>query len=327
MITSKTPLRVSFLGGGTDYPEFSSRQIGRVLGTAINLYVYVSVLPNNNLSTPGFRLNYSVHEDVNEAHEFKHPVVRTVLADNSKFKHGLSISTLADVPARSGLGSSSTFTVGLLNALHASRGEFLDSTQLADGAVEIERFSLNEAGGYQDQYHAAVGGFNLYEFSGRKVSIQPVSNSNVAILDESMYLVSVGQPRDSFEHAAQTSNFAKTIEGQELLPKLSSLTGKVYEELSGSTNPYAFLGILADGMNDAWLMKKQFSKSVSDYLVDETIQHGIKHGALSGKLCGAGGSGFILFLVPLEAQPDFEFAFSDSQIKKIGISPVGSQII
>jgi D-glycero-alpha-D-manno-heptose-7-phosphate kinase len=327
LVTTKTPLRVSFLGGGTDYPDFSENELGRVLGTAINLYVYISILPNNVLSTPGFRLNYSVHEDVQEVSQFRHPVVREILTSQEIGEKGLAISTLADAPARSGLGSSSAFTVGLLTALSKIRGEQLGVAAIADAAVEIERVRLNEPGGFQDQYHAAFGGFNLFEFRGRKVTSQKINNPFAETLNDSMYLVAVGDSRDSHEHAESTKNFAKTMEGRILLSTLSSLTNETHELLQQASSGSKFLETLAWGMKESWRIKKAFSGAIVNNEIDSLISLGLISGALAGKLCGAGGSGFILFLVPKENQNKFENAFSLRKYKKIKISLQGTSIL
>ena len=327
LITTKAPLRISFLGGGSDYPDFFESELGFVLGTSINLFVYVSILPNNELSIPGYRLNYSLHEDVDEPENFKHPVVREVLSKYRSQLGELTISTMADAPAQSGLGSSSSFTVALLQSIKTLVGQPFTSEDLANEAIEIERFRLNEAGGYQDQYHAALGGFGLYTFSSNAIERRSITNPYSKILNNCMFLVPVGAARKSHDHAALTNSYAMTPTGRKLISKISSLTESTYLELESAGSEQDFLSILAGAMIEAWEIKKLYSKGINNPEIDQILSRGLESGALAGKLCGAGGSGFVAFLVPPENQESFQGSFEGKQIKKVSISQMGSRVV
>jgi D-glycero-alpha-D-manno-heptose-7-phosphate kinase len=327
LITTKTPLRVSFLGGGSDYPNFFEKEAGFVIGTTVNLFVYVSILPNNELSTEGYRLNYSLHEDVSDPKDFKHPVVREVLAKYRSQLGDLTISTMADAPAQSGLGSSSSFTVSLLQSIKTLLGHTCSPEDLAKEAIDIEREVLGEAGGYQDQYHAAFGGLALYRFTEECIERRGITNPHRRILDDCMFLVPVGLTRKSHDHASSTNSYALSPNGHQLISQLSSLTEATFFELESACSEIDFLGKIAQAMVQAWEIKKQYSNGISNPQVDQIVNLGLEGGALAGKLCGAGGSGFVLFLVPPENQERFREKFNTHRIKKVSITTTGSSVL
>lgn len=299
MIVTRTPLRVSFIGGGSDYPNFFSKSTGNVIGTAINQYVYIILVPLPIFAEEKFRFTYRITESVNSVNEFQHPVVRTLL-NQFKVDRPLNIATMANLPGRSGLGSSSSFTVGLIKALNESFGRAMTPEQLANTAIETERTILKESGGFQDQFQAAFGGLRHYEFNKQNVSVSEELGSWEfrETLNQSMVLLPLIQSRNSQEFAKNTENQISRNVGFKLVERLSSLASETRKKITDSESPLEGLNVLAQAMSEGWEIKRKLSANVeTDRRVDSIIEDGLSGGALSGRLCGAGGTGFLLFLV------------------------------
>lgn len=324
VIVTRTPLRVSFLGGGSDYPSFFKSEQGAVFGTAIDLHVFVAVIRQTALVDKKYKLTYRVSEAVDDPALLQHPVVRSVLTELRWHDPGLHIATLADVPANTGLGSSSSFTVSLLHALSLFRGESPTPEKLARDAIRIERDILGEAGGWQDQYHAAYGGVGLYTFLGEGVSRHPLTDPALEEgLNESMVLVPVGGRRRSHDHAQQTSHAVSTESGSLLARELSALARQTFDEVQRMSDADRAVRRLAEAIRTAWTLKSRLSGSdLSE--ADSVIRQGIRNGALAGKLCGAGGSGFILFLTEVGDREGFLSRARFSQVETISVSKDGS---
>ncbi len=287
MIWTKTPLRVSFSGGGSDVAKFYMEESGAVLSTTINRYMYIML---NKRFDNRYRAAYSKVELVEQPEQFEHPLIR----ECTRFlRHGVDIASIADVPEASGLGSSSAFTVGLLHAVSAFNGEFASKKDLAERACEIEIVDAGEHIGKQDQYAVAFGGLNLIEFYPDKVVVKPVECS-AEVKDElnrSLMLIYIGARNNkSAGDIIDSYDFEKKREILQEQKEIAYEMVDCLEEGKGLND----MGLLLD---EAWKLKKKMSPDISSEDIDLVYQAGIKGGALGGKLLGAGGRGFILFFV------------------------------
>ena len=327
LLTSRTPFRVSFFGGGTDYPEYFARARGAVLGMAIDKYAYVSTLVLPNVIDYRYRVSYSIIETVAAASEIKHPVVREVLRHYA-VEQPLHISTMADLPSRSGLGSSSSFTVGLVNLINTLQGKPTSKLDLARQAIFVERELLQENVGVQDQFHAAFGGLNRFDFIGERTRITPIQMSigGQAALTASLLLVYTGVTR--FASETLDEQMAKTRSGgvDRDLSHLLTLTDQAVDVLEGGQLD-AMLRDFGAMLHEGWETKKKLSSKVSNPAIDALYDACLAAGALGGKLCGAGSGGFLLMLVPPERQTRFREVMRDSLITPIGLDTQGSTIL
>ena len=292
MIISKTPFRISFFGGGTDYPEWYHENGGSVLATTIDKYCYISCRHLPPFFEHKHRIVYSKIESVKSTEEIQHPVVRAVLS-NLSITDGLEIHHDADLPARSGLGSSSSFTVGLINVLNALKGLQISKQDLAKQATYIEQKVLKETVGSQDQVLAAFGGFNRIDFHpDDSFNISPViiNKDLVEQLQSHMLLFFTGLSRFSSDIARdKVSNFTNRFQE---LTRIKEMVDEGMSILQSPSTPIMDLGKL---MHESWKLKRSLSAKVSTPKIDEIYEAGIKAGATGGKILGAGGGGFILF--------------------------------
>ena len=292
MIISKTPFRISFFGGGTDYPEWYHENGGSVLATTIDKYCYISCRHLPPFFEHKHRIVYSKIESVKTTEEIQHPVVRAVLS-NLSITDGLEIHHDADLPARSGLGSSSSFTVGLINVLNALKGLQISKQDLAKQATYIEQEVLKETVGSQDQVLAAFGGFNRIDFHpDDSFNISPViiNKDLVEQLQSHMLLFFTGLSRFSSDIARdKVSNFTNRFQE---LTQIKEMVDEGMSILQSPSTPIMHLGKL---MHESWKLKRSLSAKVSTPKIDEIYEAGIKAGATGGKILGAGGGGFILF--------------------------------
>jgi D-glycero-alpha-D-manno-heptose-7-phosphate kinase len=327
MITSRTPLRVSFFGGGTDYPEYFERAHGAVLGMAIDKYVYVSALRLSSILDYRYRISYSRIETVQELEEIQHPAVLAILR-HYEVTDALDISIMSDLPARSGLGSSSTFVVGFLNLIAALRGRSPTKLDLARQAVFVERELLDENVGVQDQHHAAFGGLNRFDFEPGRTRLSPVPMTTPCLdaLTGSLLLLYTGLTR--FASATLDEQMARTRAGsvdRDLL-HLLSLIDQATEVLTGS-DPERMLAAFGAMLHEGWETKKRLSPRISNPAIDALYDAARAGGALGGKLCGAGSGGFLLVVVPPAAQPRFREALRGTAIVPVGLDTVGAIIM
>lgn len=307
MIITRTPFRISFFGGGTDFPEWFIKNDGAVLTSAIDKYCYISCRKLPPFFEYKYRIVWSRIELVNDKSDIFHPSVRETLKflddDNS-----YEISHNADLPARSGLGSSSAFTVGLLNALYAIRGQIVENTKLADEAIHIERNLNKEAVGYQDQIIASYGGFNKIIFNkNQSYTVKPIviARSRLQDLEGNLMLFFTGFSRFSSDI---TEKHVQNINKNDLiLEKMHELVDISIELLQGEKDISNF-GHL---MHETWGLKKTLSSAVSTTEIDDIYNKGIKNGAIGGKILGAGGGGFILFYVPKDQQEKVRRSLKD----------------
>ena len=292
MIISKTPFRISFFGGGTDYPEWYHENGGSVLATTIDKYCYISCRHLPPFFEHKHRIVYSKIESVKTTEEIQHPVVRAVLS-NLSITDGLEIHHDADLPARSGLGSSSSFTVGLINVLNALKGLQISKQDLAKQAIYLEQKVLKETVGSQDQILAAFGGFNRIDFHpDDSFNISPViiNKDLVEQLQSHMLLFFTGLSRFSSDIARdKVSNFTNRFQE---LTRIKEMVDEGMSILQSPSTPIMDLGKL---MHESWKLKRSLSAKVSTPKIDEIYEAGIKAGATGGKILGAGGGGFILF--------------------------------
>lgn len=320
MIISQTPLRISFVGGGTDLKSFYNQEDGMVISSAIDKYVYVIVKERFDEK---IYINYSIKEIVSDVSEVKHQLVREAMKKVG-IERGVEITTLADVPSEgSGLGSSSTVTVGLLNALYNYSGRQVTLEQIAREACEIEIDICKKPIGKQDQYIAAYGGLNKITFHpDESVSVDriPVFNTNQLILGSRLLLFYTNKTRDA-DIILKKQN-QDTDDKRDVLRKMKQFVPK----LESALTEYKFnkLGKL---LHDNWLLKKSLVGAISNPEIDNMYNRAMDAGALGGKICGAGGGGFLLMYVPKEKQDNVREALSDYRELPFMLDSFGSRII
>lgn len=327
LITSRTPLRVSFFGGGTDYPEYFARFPGAVLGMTIDKYIYISALRLATFLQYKYRLSYSRLETVNRVEDLQHPVVRHVLQYYG-IDEALDINAIADLPASSGLGTSSAFTVGLINLVSSLRAQNLTKYDLGRMAIFVERDLLGERVGVQDQLHAAFGGINRFDFADGRIRISPIQmgfECQQRFLS-SLVLLYTGVTR----HASATldDQIASTKEQKidRELAHLLELTAQAVRLLE-SADPEALIRDFGAMMHEGWMTKRKLSNKVSTPEIDELYDRARAAGAGGGKLCGAGGGGFMLLVVPPDARSRFEAAMAPMVTIPVGLDTQGSVIL
>ena len=297
MVITKTPFRMSFFGGGTDVETYFKKHGGSVLSTTFDKYCYVNVRHLPPFFEYQTELVYSRTERVRAVGEIRHPAIRNAM--RMMDMHDLRLTYEADLPARSGLGTSSSFVVGMLNAFYALKGKYVDKKKLADEAIYLERFLCAEAGGWQDQIAASYGGLNKITFHEEGYEVNPViiSPERKKSLNENLMLFFTGFTRFSADIQAQNLDLSK--EKTLILGEMQELVEEAEEILIDNTRDMADFGKLLD---DTWKLKKGTGKGISTSQVDEIYQRGKAAGALGGKLLGAGGGGFFLFYV----EPEFQ---------------------
>ena len=322
MVISRTPFRISFFGGGTDYPTWYRKHGGSVLAATINKYCYLTCRYLPPFFEHRTQVVYSRIERVQSVDEIQHPAARELLR-YLKIDQGVEIHHAGDLPRRSGMGSSSSFTVGLLHALYALKGQIVGKRQLALESIHLEQDILKENVGSQDQVCAAYGGVNLISFHPNgDINVRPLTLSaqRLAELKSHLVLCYTGIVRTASDIAA--SFITKLPSMEDTLKRMRDLVDSSGEILSSSRDILEF-GRL---MHEAWRVKRSLSEKVSNSHVDSLYQEALEAGAVGGKLLGAGGGGFMLFFIPPEKQAalrkrlnklllvPFEFEFAGSDI-------------
>lgn len=327
LISSRTPLRVSFFGGGTDYPDYFSRHPGAVVGMAIDRYVYVNALRLSDIIDYKYRLTYSRLEHVSDAAELEHPVVRALL-QHERIDYPLDISIQAELPASSGLGSSSAFTVGLVNLLNALKGKTLTRLDLGRKAIHVEQVLLQENVGVQDQLHAAFGGMNRFDFVDGRTRITPVQMTTECedYLLSSLVLVYTGKTRFASQVLTEQVRSTKEMKIDRELSHLLALVSQSVAVLEGG-DPESMLRDFGTMMEDGWQTKRRLSSGISSPEIDALYDAAIAAGALGGKLCGAGGGGFLLMVVPPHKRDAFDGAMRGHCLIPISMDRQGSVIV
>lgn len=321
MIISRTPLRISFAGGGSDLPSYYLKHGGAVLSTTIDKYIYIAV--HRYFSSNQSLLKYSQTELVNNNDEIQHPLFRECmkLVDVT----GLDISSMADVPAGTGLGSSSAFAVSLLNVLHAYKHETVSAEYLASTACDIEINRLGDPIGKQDQYAAAYGGLNFIRFNyDGAVDVQKiVMNPKVkAQLERNLILLYTGTKHSASAILKEQGKEMQRLDKQQVMHKMVEMAYELKDVLEH--NQIDDFGRI---LNEGWLLKRSLANSISNSLVDTLYEQGMNAGALGGKLLGAGGAGFVLFYCPEDKQEAFRKQMSGYTEMPFKFENYGSKII
>ena len=330
MIITRTPFRISFFGGGTDYPAWYQQHGGEVLATSIDKYCYITCRYLPPFFEHRHRIVYSLIENVKRTDEINHPAVRAVLEWHGCEK-GLEIHHDGDLPARSGLGSSSSFTVGLVHALAALDGKYVSKEDLARNAIHIEQDIIKENVGSQDQISAAFGGFNRIEFRrNNSFQVSPVilRKQRVEELQSHLMLCFTGLSRIASEVAKSKIDNLKNRETE--LRRMHEMVDHAVQILQHKTTPIEEFGKL---LHESWLYKRSLSDKVSTPEIDNFYDEARAAGAIGGKILGAGGGGFLLLFVKPELQPTVRerlknlihvpFAFEDSGSRVVLYQPGG----
>lgn len=321
MIISRTPLRISFAGGGSDLPGYYLRHGGAVLSTTIDKYIYITVhryfTPNQSL------IKYSRTELVNSNDEIQHPLFRECM--KLVGVEGLDISSMADVPAGTGLGSSSAFTVSLLNVLHAYKHEAVSAEYLASTACDIEIERLGDPIGKQDQYAAAFGGLNFIRFNyDGSVDVQKVVMDPAvkAQLERNLIMLYTGTKHSARAILKEQGKEMQRLDKQQVMQKMVAMAYDLKDALEHNC-----IDDFGRILNEGWMLKRSLAGSISNPLVDELYSKGVEAGALGGKLLGAGGAGFVLFYCPEERQPEFRRRMAAYTEMPFRFENYGSKII
>lgn len=322
MIITKTPFRMSFFGGGTDIPAFFNEYGGAVISTTFDKYCYVNVRHMPPFHPYISELVHNRFERVNRLEEIEHPLIRECMRLHDI--HEIRLTYEGDLPARTGLGTSSTFAVGMLNAFCALKGKMMSHRRLAEEAIHVERDILKEHGGWQDQVAAAYGGLNRINFKDGDFSVHPIiiSPERKHELDENLMLFYTGIQRFSSEIQADT--FAKPVNKTQQLLDMLALVDEAEKILTGRNTSLNEFGKLLD---TTWKLKRGTGSKVSNGSIDELYDMAIKSGALGGKLLGAGGGGFLLFYCEKEKQPVLVKALEQLMIVPFNFENEGAQIL
>lgn len=323
MIISKTPMRLSFVGGGSDLPSFYRDDVGAVLSTSIDKFVYVTI---NKRFEPGIRLSYSKTEEVLTVGEIEHRIVRATLGKLG-LDGGVEITSIADIPSRgSGLGSSSSFTVGLLHALYAYMGQYKPKLELGSEACEVEIDLCGEPIGKQDQYAAAAGGLNIIKFyPDESVTVEPViAPAGVTdTIESELIMFYTGMVRSASGVLKQQSEaVASDAAKKQALKQMTALVDVLRDEIS-SGNTEA----LGEILHENWMLKKGLTSAISSAAIDDYYQAARAAGARGGKLLGAGGGGFMVFSAPKERHPEIIKALSNLRHVDFGFENMGTSIV
>lgn len=314
-------MRVSFFGGGTDLPSFCSKERGAVISTSIQKYVYIIVHPSFDKKN---LISYSKIEKTNNADEIMNTRVREAMKMTG-ITEGVEIHSVAEVPSGTGLGGSSSFTIGLLNALYAYQGKFASAEKLAKECCEIEIEILKEPIGKQDQYAAAYGGFNKIEFIGEDVKIRPLifQNGIKKQLENNLLLFHLGEQKQaSLILSEQNKNIDNNLNIFNMHKNMRDLADEMERELI--ENKINFFG---RALHQNWLWKRQLASGISNEFIDECYEKALKAGAMGGKVLGAGGRGFLLIYTEPSKQGDVREVLNYLEETSIKFDVEGSKII
>lgn len=322
MIITKTPFRMSFFGGGTDMPAFFNENGGAVISTTFDKYCYVNVRHLPPFMPYFSELVYSKIERINSIDDIVHPLIRECMRLHDI--HEIRLTYEGDLPARTGLGTSSTFAVGMLNAFCALKGKMMSKAQLAQEAIYVEREILKEHGGWQDQVAAAFGGFNRIDFKDNHFKVAPIviHPDRKAQLDNNLMLFYTGVTRFSSE--VQKDTFAKPEDKKAQLKEMLALVDDaqaILEDKNADLNDFGRM------LDHTWKLKRGTGSKVSNGSIDELYERGIKAGALGGKLLGAGGGGFLLFYVEPDKQQNVIKALDDLMHVPFSFENEGTSIV
>ena len=326
MIITRTPFRVSFFGGGTDYPVWYEENGGAVLSATINKYCYINCRFLPPFFDFKYRIRYTTREEIQSPSEIKHPSVRECIKYFG-VDHGIEMVHTSDLPAQSGLGSSSSFTVGFLNALYALTGKMISKRQLAQGAIHIEQEMIKENVGSQDQVAAAFGGFNKISFrhnGAGEFNVEPVtiSQDKLMIFQRHLLLFFTGFSRNASDIAGE--QIKRTPEKKVELKTMMELVDVAISTLNDKKDLLDDFGRL---LHEQWMIKRSMTSLISNPHIDEIYDAGRRAGALGGKLLGAGGGGFMLFFVKPEHRGMVKEALKNILFVPFSFEFTGSQVV
>ena len=323
MIISKTPYRISFFGGGSDYPSWYLRNGGAVISSTIDKYIYISCRKLPPFFNHKYRIVWSKVESVNNVNEIQLKPVREMIK-KFNIKDGLEIHYDGDLPARSGMGSSSVFVVGLLNLFNNINKKKIENEMLAKQSIHFEQKVLKEVVGSQDQIAASCGGFNKIIFNkGGKFLVKPIKIKKETLnnLNQNLILVYTGLTRNAHDIASSFVNKLKTTKRNQILEILNFVTEAENTLKKDDLNSFGKL------LHESWIKKKELSSFITNNKIDDIYNYAINKGAVGGKLLGAGGGGFLLFFVEKKNQKKFKKKFSKKKIVSFNFYNKGSEII
>ena len=324
MIITRTPFRISFFGGGTDYPVYYKEHGGAVLSTTINKYCYINCRYLPPFFDYKYRIRYTLREETKNISEIEHPSVRECLKFLNAEK-GIEMVHTSDIPACSGIGSSSSFTVGFLNALYALSGKMVTKRQLAREAIHVEQSIIKENVGSQDQVAAAFGGINKIEFGGdREFYVTPITikENKLNKLQDSLMFFYTGLVRNASEIAGEQIN--ATPSKKKELDLMVEMVDEAVNILNADSDDIDDFGRL---LHESWKIKRSLTNLITNGKIDQIYDAAIKAGALGGKLLGAGGGGFVLFYVPPACQARVKEKLRNLLLVPFRFENLGSQVI
>lgn len=327
MIISRTPVRISFFGGGTDYPAYFERNKGAVLGTTINKFTYVSINTLSKFFDYDIRIGYSKTELVKQIDEILHPSIRECLK-HKKISGNLDIHIFSDLPAKTGLGSSSSFTVGFLNALYALEGKIVSKHALAKEACFVEQHLIKENVGSQDQFHAAFGGFNIIEFFKNDIKVRPliISQEKIKILQDHLMIFYTGLTRFASNIVKEQIEKTQNKSNDEYLKIMHDMVF-IAENIISSSSKENLVKDFATLLDQSWSLKKKLSSQITNSQIDNAYEIAKQNGAYGGKLCGAGSGGFLAIFAPLDKKEAIRNSLKDLLEVDFKFESQGSTII
>jgi len=325
MILTKAPFRISFIGGGSDYPSVFSAHQGAVLSCTLDMHVYCALLPLAEHAPEKIRFTYSKSESVSRVEELEHPAVREALLKMG-WDTPINIATFADIPSRTGLGGSSSFTVALLSALHAMRDIPLSPKELAMSAIDVERVRCAEPGGWQDQFSASFGGFRLYKFAKENVEVSenilPAATLNE--IAKSFFLTPIPKVRKSDQASKTQTKLYSSSAAHEAALLSGNMALKVSSQLDSSLSLTEIVSMLGETVELSQKLKNEFSETdVESGLLMERAKSA---GAIGSKIAGAGGGGYILSVVPLDRSDKFHTLMKGLKTFNPGLSIDGAKV-
>lgn len=330
-VITATPFRVSFFGGGTDFPGYFDRRGGLVVATAIRKFSYVALNSLERLLDKRFRISYSQLETVDTIAEIRHDLLRATLAEYPALTDDsfLDVHSYADLPSATGIGSSSSFTVGLLSALHALNGIYLSPRSLARRAIIIERERLSESGGWQDQVMAAFGGFNAVRFRDGDFEVTPLvlGQARRAAIEASCWLYFTRLTRSSAAVQQVTFSPNNLADKQPVLDATRDLAEAALSVLQSESDPLMLAQRWGGLLDQAWTLKRALSGAVSLPEIDRLYDSARAAGAWGGKIVGAGGGGFLLVIGPPDRRAAIDAAVGHLHSVPLRLEPEGSRVV
>ncbi len=330
-IITATPFRVSLFGGGTDFPAYFNRRGGLVLATAMRKFSYVALNSLERLMERRFRISYSKLETVDAIGQIQHDIVRTVLTEHTDLVGDgfVDIHSYADLPAGTGIGSSSAFAVGILNALHALNGLYVPPKELARRAIRIEREVLAEAGGWQDQITSAFGGCNIIRFHDNDFEVFPLvlSLQQRAAIEDSCWLYFTATRRSSASVQQVAFASANIVAKEKVLDQTRELADEAEHVFRSETDPHALIRRWGDLLDRSWSLKRAMSDVVSLPEIDALYEKARAAGAYGGKIIGAGGGGFLLIMAPPAQRAAIDAAVGQLRSFPLKLEASGSHIV